>query len=467
MFVGRERELESLQRLYASNSFQFGVVYGRRRVGKTKLLRQFTADKPDVFFFTAHETTLSENLDLLSRELAKTTPDDQPASYPVFRTLTEAFDEVFHRAASKRLVFVIDEYPYLAQSDPGASSALQALIDANQEDSKLLLILCGSSMTFMEHQVLGKQSPLYGRRTAQLRIDPFTLFDAAKMLPEASPTKAIELYAITGGIPLYLAQLDSAQSVEWNIAEKVFRQDAILYEEPRSYLQQETRSPSAYNSIVTAIAAGYVRPSEICDITRLTSSAVARYLDALIELKVVERVVPMVVRNKKQVIYRVCDNLFRFWFKFVPRYTGTIEAGMGAAVAKRIMQEEFPTFVGPAFENVCRQWLMQEAAQGRLALLPKGIGSWWGTNPSTKREEEIDIVLEGADGELAFGECKWKNSPTDVDVLNQLLERSNLLPGSNKSFFLFSKAGFTEACESKAAACTDVTLVTPEMMIAR
>ena len=119
MFVGRERELESLERLYASNNFQFGVVYGRRRVGKTKLLRQFTTDKPDVIFFTAHETTLSENLDLLSRELAKATPDDQPASYPVFRTLTEAFDEVFRRAASRRLVFVIDEYPYLAQSDPG------------------------------------------------------------------------------------------------------------------------------------------------------------------------------------------------------------------------------------------------------------------------------------------------------------------------------------------------------------
>lgn len=467
MFVGRERELESLEGLHASDAFQFAVVYGRRRVGKTKLLREFTGSKGNVIFFTAHEATLPENLDLLSRELAKTTPDDQPTSYPVFRTLNEAFEEVFDRAKHGRLIFVIDEYPYLAQSDPGASSALQALIDTNQESSKLFLILCGSSMSFMEHQVLGKQSPLYGRRTAQLRIDPFTLFDAAKMLPDATPEKAIELYAITGGIPLYLAQLDSAKSVEWNISEKVFRQDAILYEEPRSYLQQETRSPSAYNSIVTAIAAGYVRPSEISDVTRLASSAVTRYLDALIELRVVERVVPMVMRNKKQVVYRVCDNLFRFWFKFVPRYAGTIEAGMGAAVAKRIMKEEFPTFVGPAFESVCRQWLVKEAAQGSLELLPKEIGSWWGTDPRTKHEEEIDIVLEGADGELALGECKWKNAPTDVDVLNQLVERSNLLPGSNKTFFLFSKAGFTEACQTKAAARGDVTLVTPEMMLER
>lgn len=466
MFVGRERELESLEGLYASDAFQFAVVYGRRRVGKTKLLRQFTGDKGNVVFFTAHETTLPENLDLLSRELAKTSSDDQPTSYPVFRTLTEAFEEVFRRAESNRLVFVVDEYPYLAQSDPGASSALQTLIDSRQETSKLFLILCGSSMSFMEHQVLGKQSPLYGRRTAQLRIDPFTLFDAAKMLPDASPEKAIELYAITGGVPLYLAQLDSARSIEWNIAEKVFRQDAILYEEPRSYLQQETRSPSAYNSIVTAIAAGYVRPSEISDFTRLASSAITRYLDALIELKVVERVVPMVMRNKKQVIYRVCDNLFRFWFKFVPRYAGTIEAGMGAAVAKRIMKEEFPTFVGPVFENVCRQWLMKEAAQGNLGLLPKGIGSWWGTDPRTKHEEEIDIVLEGADGELACGECKWRNTPIDVNVLNQLVERSNLLPDSSKTFFLFSKAGFTEACKTKAGMRGDVALITPEMMFA-
>ena len=466
MFVGRERELGSLEGLYASDAFQFTVVYGRRRVGKTKLLRQFTDGKNDVIFFTAHETTLSENLDLLSRELAKTSPDDQPTSYPVFRTLVEALEEVFHRAESKRLIFVIDEYPYLAQSDPGASSALQELIDANQETSRLFLVLCGSSMSFMEHQVLGKQSPLYGRRTAQLRIDPFNLFDAVKMLSDASPETAIELYAITGGIPLYLAQLDSAKPVEWNIAEKVFRQDAILYEEPRSYLQQETRSPSAYNSIITAIAAGYVRPSEISDITRLASSAITRYLDALIELKVVERAVPMVKRNKKQVIYRVCDNLFRFWFKFVPRYAGTIEAGMGAAVARRIMQEEFPTFVGSAFEDVCRQWLMREAAQGNLGLLPKGIGSWWGTDPRTKHEEEIDIVLEGADGELAFGECKWKNAPVDIDVLNKLIERSSLLPGSSKTFFLFSKAGFTEACKAKATARGDVALVTPERMFA-
>ena len=175
---------------------------------------------------------------------------------------------------------------------------------------------------------------------------------------------------------------------------------------------------------------------------------------------------PMVLRNKKQVVYRISDNLFRFWFRFVPRYAGTIEAGMGAAVAKRIMSDDFPTFVGPAFEVVCRQWLMREAVEGRLGLLPKEIGSWWGTDPRTRNQEEIDIVLEGSDGELVFGECKWKSRPVDVDVLDKLLERSSLLSGSSRSFFLFSKSGFTKSCVEAAKGRGDIRLVTPEEMFA-
>lgn len=466
MFVGRDNELGALEELYATDTFQFPVVYGRRRVGKTSLLRHFTEGKADVVFFTAQEATIAENLSLLSRELSKEQDSPLPEGFPVYQSLYQAFEEVFRRAASKRLVFVIDEYPYLAKSDPSASSALQTLIDNNQASSKLMLILCGSSLSFMEHQVLGRQSPLYGRRTAQLRINPFTAFDAAQMLPGASPQTVIELYSIAGGVPLYLSQLDGSKSTEWNISQKVFRQDSILYEEPRAYLHQETRSPAAYNSIIAAIANGRVRPSEISDATSIPGSAVSRYLDSLIELKIVERCMPMVLRNKKQVVYRISDNLFRFWFRFVPRYAGTIEAGMGAAVAKRIMSDDFPTFVGPAFEVVCRQWLMREAVGGRLGLLPKEIGSWWGTDPRTRNQEEIDIVLEGSDGELVFGECKWKSRPVDVDVLDKLLERSSLLSGSSRSFFLFSKSGFTKSCVEAAQGRGDIRLVTPEEMFA-
>lgn len=179
MFVGRQSELESLETAYQKGSFQFAVVYGRRRVGKTSLLRAFTQDKPSVIFFTGQQTVASENLALLSREML-----GDSAAGAAFPSIQVALESVFERAKAEQVILVIDEYPYLAESDPGVSSCLQTLIDRHKDKSNLFLVLCGSSMSFMEHQVLGHQSPLYGRRAMQLRIDPFVVFDVAQMLPD-------------------------------------------------------------------------------------------------------------------------------------------------------------------------------------------------------------------------------------------------------------------------------------------
>ena len=169
------------------------------------------------------------------------------------------------------------------------------------------------------------------------------------------------------------------------------------------------------------------------------------------QLHIVERVTPVVKATKRRVVYRICDNLFRFWYRFVPQYAGTIEEGLGAAVAARIVKRDLPTFVGPAFEEVCRQWLMRQVVESELDVLPKAIGSWWGTNPNTRRQEEIDVVLEDADGELIVGECKWRNEPVDTDVLETLERRSALLGRPIKQYYLFSKSGFTKACQNRAA----------------
>ncbi len=468
MFVARDRELASLEYAYASTSFQFAVVYGRRRVGKTSILREFVRDKAHVIFFTAQESSAAVNLDLLSRLLSDSSGVlyDLSTSYPRYASFADAFEKVFSLAREERVIFVIDEYPYLAQSEKGVSSALQTLIDRHKDTSKLFLVLCGSSLSFMEHQVLGEKSPLYGRRTLQLRVKPFTIFDAQKLLPNVPDRELVELYAVAGGVPLYLSQFDQAKNTEWNIAHKVFNQSAILYEEPKNYLMQETRSPAMYTAIVEAIASGRCRPTEISDSVRLPTSAVSRYLDNLIELKIVERCTPMVKAKKRQVVYKVSDNLFRFWSFFVSRYANAIELGMGEQVAAKIVGQEFPTFVGPVFEQVCRQWLMREAARGRLGLLPRGIGSWWGTDPRTKQEEEIDIVLEGSDGELVFGECKWKNAPVGVEVAETLLRRAALFQGSCKEYFIFSKSGFTKKCAQFADRREDLRLVSLEEMLA-
>lgn len=460
MFVGRREELESLETAYQKGSFQFAVVYGRRRVGKTSMLRVFTQRKPHVIFFTGQQTVASENLALLSREIL-----GDSAAGAAFPSIQVALESVFEHAKTERIVLIIDEYPYLAESDPGVSSCLQTLIDRHKDKSNLFLVLCGSSMSFMEHQVLGHQSPLYGRRTMQLRIDPFVVFDVAQMLPDAPIERIIELYSVVGGMPLYLSQLDSTRSTQWNLEHALLRQDAFLYAEPQNYLLQEVRSPAIYNGVIAAIANGCVRPKEIADVTRLATPQVARLLDALIDLRIVERVTPVAKATKRQVVYRICDNLFRFWYRFVPQYTGTIEEGLGAAVAARIVKRDLSTFVGPTFEEVCRQWLIRQVVEGELDVLPKAIGSWWGTNPATRHQEEIDIVLEDADGELVVGECKWRNEPVDTDVLETLERRSALLGRPIKQYYLFSKGGFSEACQNRAAQASSARLVGLEQLL--
>ena len=206
MFIGRERELATLEKLYANGGFQMPVIYGRRRVGKTALISEFVKDKPTVFF-TAVEADVRTNLRNLSMGIALiTNPNEDPQGAPIFSSLSAAFEAVFRLARDRPIVLVIDEYPYLAATDKSVSSVLQSLIDANKASSHLFLILCGSSLSFMKEQVLGEKSPLFGRRTAQLEIKPFDFFDALRFFPRRSPVDVANIYGMVGGTPLYLEQ---------------------------------------------------------------------------------------------------------------------------------------------------------------------------------------------------------------------------------------------------------------------
>lgn len=470
MFIAREQELASLTSTYQTPGFQMSVVYGRRRVGKTCLLRKFIEDKPRSIFFTALESTASDNLIALSRAIylsdhPSSMNDLEPAAFPRFASFEDALRNIFVQAQEARLPFVIDEYPYLANSYPAISSLLQSLIDEQKGTSQLHLILCGSFMSFMEHQVLGHKSPLYGRRTMQLKVTPFDYLDAADMLPDANPARIVELYAIAGGVPLYLEQLDSARSTEWNIAHRALSTGALLNAEPLNYLLQEVRNPATYNAVIAAIARGCVRPAEISDAIHIDRARVDAYLKNLVELLIVERTAPVMDSNRKKVRYRIIDNLFRFWYTFMPKYGSLVDAGRSDAVARRLMEKEFPTFVGSAFEDVCRQWIMRQVGGDAIDILPQEIGSWWGTDPRSRKQEEIDVVARSIDGELLLGECKWRNEAVDVDVLDKLAERAGLFTATEKQLYLFAKAGFTNACRTKAKRMGNVRLVGLEEML--
>ena len=308
MFVGRTMELDNLNKRYKSGKFQFAVIYGRRRVGKTTLINEFIKDK-ETAFYTGIEGNAKENLESLSKSIYSLSADFADASGS-FKGFQEALETVFKIAEKRRIVFVIDEYPYLANSYKSVSSVIQVLIDKHKDTSKMFLILCGSSMSFMEEQVLGYKSPLFGRRTCQFKILPFEFAEAAKYFTKFGKIDLATIYGITGGIPLYMSLMDEDLSVEDNIKNNFLEPNAYLFEEPTNLIKQECRDPAQYNSIIKAIATGASKMSEICTKTGIDTALVTSYLGKLISLGIVRKEKPFGSGNTRKTIYVLEDCLY-------------------------------------------------------------------------------------------------------------------------------------------------------------
>lgn len=454
MFIGRERELQTLNSLYNSNRFEFAVIYGRRRVGKTALINEFTKDK-DTIFFTGIETTAKENLDNFSGCIMEY--NTGIAADSTFSSFRSAFEYVFELAKARRIVLVIDEYPYIARASKSLASTLQLLIDKNKDHSKLFLILCGSSMSYMEDHVLSYKAPLYGRRTAQLKIDPFDFFESCRRFKKLSDVDKALAYGIVGGTPQYLIQLDDNLSIEDNIKNTHLNPSSFIFEEPGNLLKQEVREPATYNAIITAIATGSSKINEISNKVGANTSICATYIRNLIMLDIIKKESPYGEKTTRKTIYTIKDNMFRFWYRFVPKNASIIAHGAAELAYKRI-EPELSSYMGGVFKEICKQYLWKLLIDGKCPVSFSDIGRWWGTNSKTKSQEEIDIVGTAGDSAL-FGECKWTNEKIGTGILETLVERSNLFTYKKKHFYLFAKNGFTKGCTDKSSEMDNVTLV--------
>ena len=453
MFVGRSYELEQLEALYKTERFQCVVIWGRRRVGKTTLINHFVEEKP-VIYFTGTESTAKENLENLSRSIAALQDDDFVA--PIYPTYEMALEKICQLAQKQRIVLVMDEYPYLAKSYSPISSVLQKYIDLKfKNDSKLFIILCGSSMSFMENQVLGYQSPLYGRRTAQFHIKPFNFFEVQEYFQNFNRYDLATVYGITGGIPQYLAFFDDHLSLKDNIINNFLRQNGYMYEEANNFMKQELREPAIYNAIIKAVATGSSKNSEIVSKVGLESSALANYMDKLIELGIIAKEKPIGNQSARKAIYKVKDGMFRFWYKFIPDNNMLIQRNRSEAAWNNI-EKLIPNYMGSVFEDICMDYLWE--VYDTLPVFYNEIVRWWGANPKLKREEEIDIVAAN-DEEAIVCECKWRNELTDVDIIHTLLERAKLLHYKRCYYYVFSKVGFTEGAKAFAAERQDIKLI--------
>lgn len=448
MFHCRDKELRDLNKRYTKDNFECIVVYGRRRVGKTALINEFCKGKPTVFF-SALNASSQENLEALSKAIyEKDHPGAETA--PVYQSFDAAFAEITRMAEKERLVFVIDEYPYLAKANKSISSRLQHIIDHTWKNGKLFLILCGSSMSFMEYQVLGYESPLYGRRTGQFKIQALTYKEMTAFNPDLTDEQQAFIYGVTGGIPHYINKLDVADDVDEALKENLFNTSSYLFEEPENLLKQELREPAIYNSVITAVAGGASRSNEIATKVGIESPICAKYLKVLLDLGILVKETPITEKAGKKTVYAIGDNFFRFWYRFVPHNTSAISAGRIDRIYDSVISKYYPDYMGLIFEQMCRQYLFLYAEDVPVVL--SDIGQWWGTDSKAKKEVQIDIVGTPAEGsEYIIGSCKYRNTPIGVDELELLKQYAEVFgKGDKYHYYIFSKGGFTQGLQELA-----------------
>ena len=455
MFIGRKEEMKKLDQMYKSGGFEFAVVYGRRRIGKTTLITEFCKGKKAIYYM-ASESTSKDNLESFSRAVFEVLSPG--LEMPPF----QSFDQLFRfigQHLQERLILVIDEYPYLAASEKAVSSLIQAYIDQYWKDSPLMLILCGSSMSFMENQVLGYKSPLYGRRTGQFRLRPFTYFEAEQFFPGYIAEEKALIYGVTGGIPEYLSRVRPELTVDENIVELFFTSSGRLFEEPSNLLKQEMKNYAAYHAVISAVAKGKSRLNEIATTVGEETSACANHLKALISLGLIKKEVPYMENEKsRKTIYRLDDNMFRFWYRFVAPDISGIERGLGKWIYENKVKGQLADFMGSVFEEICIQHLYRPDVIENAPFFYGSVGRWWGTDPRIKSQVEIDIL--GTCGEhMLLGECKWRNEKTDVDVLEKLRYCGEMFHQREKWYYLFSKSGFTGAIREKAKESDRIRLI--------
>ncbi len=355
-------------------------------------------------------------------------------------------------------MLAIDEYPYVARSNKSLASTLQLLIDKYKDESKLMLILCGSSMSYMEDHVLSYKAPLYGRRTAQLKILPFDFFDVCKYYSSFSDEDKAIAYGVVGGTPQYMLQWNTTLSVSENIKNTFFNSASALYEEPENLLKQEVREPALYNAIISAIAGGATRMSEISSKVGEDTNVCSSYLKNLLELGIICKELPFGEKSSRKAIYSIEDSMFRFWYKFVLPNNSLISRGASDVVYSRI-EPLISDYMGRVFEEICRQYLWKQLLSSKTPLVFSNLNRWWGNDPIEKKQTEIDIVGEQDKETALFGECKWTNEKVDVGVLELLIKRSKLFHYKTTYLYVFSKSGFTSGCIKFANSLGNVTLV--------
>lgn len=453
MFIGRERELKALKDVYDKKGFGMTVIYGRRRVGKSTLIKEFIKGKK-VIFYTATKVGAERNLELFSKQVLDAI--DPAMSQATFSSIEGAFDFITEKLPDKqKTILAIDELPYWAEKDEALLSVLQKYIDTRWGSKNMMVILCGSALSFMEKKVLSEKSPIFGRRDSQLKLEAFNYRDSALFVPKYSAEDKAICYGVTGGVAKYLSLFDAKKSLDDNIIRLFFNADGYLFDETRNLLVQEFSDVTLVNNIIEQVASGENTLNNIAAKIHEKETTVLYSLEKLIDVGLVEkRNCITEEKNKKKTQYVLKDHMFKFWYQFIPKAVSVIEMGQGETYYKKVVKPQIHSYMGSVFEEMCRYYTLEQGIQGTYGSFLTQTGTWWGVEQVIDEDgkrysqsADIDVVgISSVDKTAVVGECKFKNEKIDKEIYETLLRRSKLLSGNYHiiRFLLFSLSGFTK-----------------------
>lgn len=468
MFIGREQELNFLEEKYKSPSGQLVVLYGRRRIGKTETLFKFAEGKPHVFYSCRELSDSKQHAAFMERMLKSGIPVAK--YFPALGDWESAFKSILELPTDKKKkLIIIDEFPYMCKGNPSIPSILQILWDEELRNQDVMIVLCGSSMSFIEKKLLSEKNPLYGRATGIYKMNELPFDDAIKFFPNYSDEDKMLAYSILGGIPHYLRQFDPALPLQENIIKNVLTKGCTLYNEVEFLIRQELREPALYNTVIEAIALGNTQLNDIYMKTQLDKAKISVYLKNLMELQILAREFSVLSSGKEQAtstrgLYRITDNFFRFWFKFMFSNLSDLETGDAEGVFAYVVEPQLNDFASPVFERVCREFVRAKNRRGELPFRVAKLGRWWGkldqtilTDTGKEKlmavDSEIDVLAVDAKSKnYILGECKFRNIKMDATDLERLKEKSSVAKkGAAVEYALFSKSGFSKGLISQAA----------------
>lgn len=448
-FVNRNEELTYLNMEYKKENSSLIVIYGRRRTGKTALITKFGADK-DMLYFFATEESENENRNNFKKLVAEFIGSEllKKASIEDWDII---FQELVKYNPNRKKLIIIDEFQYLGKANKAFPSIFQRIWDTILKDKNLMVILCGSLVSLMEEQTLSYSSPLYGRRTGQIKLGQIKFEHYHDFFKEKDRKELIEYYSITGGVPKYIELFEESKDIFTAIDKNILSRQSFLYEEPIFLLQNEVSEIGSYFSIIKAIAAGNHKLSKISSALEVKQTNLSKYLKTLIDLDILERQLPITEENpekSKRGLYRIKDNFIEFWFKFIYPYKNFIETNNVDIVLNKIKKNIVDNHISFVYENICIDEMWNLSRMNTWEFHFDRVGRWWDNNT------EIDIIAYDSNGlDIIYGECKFTEKPVDVDIYYQLAEKAkqvNWRSERREHFILFSINGFTKQMKDLA-----------------